>query len=78
MISGTPIPARYGVSVPALEALDILRKHDAIAAAWLWEHTHVAFNSHFGFGEDEVEIVRGVTRVQIREVPEEAMGNPDR
>ncbi|MDO8510070.1 MAG: hypothetical protein Q7S15_00405 [bacterium] len=70
---------RYGYSVPQAEAIAILVRHAPAAAAWWRDHCFPrAEGTCFGFGEDEAEIISGVTLQKLTEVPDECMGDPDR
>lgn len=70
--------ARTGFSVSQEKAIMILEEHDPKAAQWWKSHGFPKKGQSFGFGEDEAEIVKGVTRQGIIQVTEEMQGNPDR
>lgn len=69
---------RRGFIVPQDEAIKILERERPSAAAYWREKGFPEHNKCFCFGEDEAEIVGGVTRQFIREVSDEMGGHPDR
>lgn len=70
---------RRTVSVPQVEALEILAKERPFAAEWWAEMGFPrAFASRFAFGLDEVEILDGVEHQRIIEVTNEMQGDPNR
>jgi hypothetical protein len=69
---------RVGFSVPQAAALKVLASVRPEAAAW-WKENGFPLeppDDLFGFAEDEAEIVTGVSRMKIMEVPDEAQGQP--
>lgn len=79
-LSGQPrAKKRNSVIVPQEEALRILEKQSPHAAKWWRDHGFPrAFTPNFSFGDDEVDFVSGVKYQKIIEVPDEAMGDPNR
>ncbi len=70
---------RCGFSVPQDWAIAVLEQSDPAAAAWWRRHGFPKEgDGRFGFAEVEAEIVSGVERQRLIEVPEEAMGDPYR
>lgn len=69
---------RLGFSVPQDRAIVILSRYQPWAAEWLRRRGYPKPGEYFCFGEDEAEIVGGVTRQFIQEVSDEMGGHPDR
>ncbi len=69
---------RFGFSVPQQEALETLAKSAPEAAQWWRDHGFPKPGTCFCFGENEAEIVSGVTRQQIVHVTGEMQGDPYR
>ena len=62
VLTGAPSArTRYGVSVPQAEAIAILEQVDPRAAEWWRAHGFPRGEERFGFAEDEIEILSGVT-----------------
>ena len=77
---GKDDPTRRNFAVPVPEAMVILAKHSPQAAAW-WQEPRQRYalkHHHFCFGEDEAEIISGVTIQEIIHVTEEMQGDPHR
>ncbi len=70
---------RCGISVRQDLAIEILEKERPEAAAW-WKANGFPqeAGSRFGFAEEEIEIISGVTHSKIIEVTDEMQGDPGR
>ena len=70
---------RLVVIVPQKEALDLLKKSNASAAQWWFDHGFpMATEPYFSFGWDEVSVVSGVEIEKTIVVYDEDMGDPFR
>ncbi len=81
VISGTRVDRIYGFSVPQKEAIEILEKSNwrGSAAAAYWNSLgYPKLDEYFGFALEEAEILKGVTHQHLRQVPDEARGQPTR
>jgi|GEM_PF-2409638 hypothetical protein len=65
VVTGQPNQSRRSVFlVPVVSALEILEQSDPEAAQW-WRECAFLGGECFSFGEDEVEILSGVTRQEV-------------
>ncbi len=69
---------RLGFSVPQDRAIITLERYRPWAARWWRRHGYPKLGECFCFGEDEAEIISGVTRQNLVEVTDDMQGKPSR
>lgn len=69
---------RIGFSVPQDRAIIILRRYQPWAERWWRRHGYPKLGECFCFGENEAEILSGVTHQKIIEVTDDMQGKPSR
>lgn len=79
VITREPVTPRDCVLVSQEDAFEVLRTERPDAYEWWKAHGYPKEKPvTLCFGTDEVEVISGVKRQRIIEVPDEAMGDPNR